>query len=168
MTTHTSSPQDWHEGRRLRAWTLKQQGWKQRDIAYALGVTESAVSQWVRRALTEGVESLRRVPHPGGPSKLRPYQQLALLEMLRMGAETFGFRGAVWTGPRVVALARHFLGISYHPGHMSRLLRRWGWSVQKPVRQAQQRDEEVIAQWPDQTWPQLKKKLWSKSEPSSV
>lgn len=88
--------------------------------------------------------------------------------MLRMGAETFGFRGAVWTGPRVVALARHFLGISYHPGHMSRLLRRWGWSVQKPVRQAQQRDQEVIAQWPDQTWPQLKKKLWSKSEPSSV
>ena len=104
MTTQTSSPQDWHEGRRLRAWTLKQQGWKQRDIAYALGVTESAVSQWVRRARTEGVESLRRVPHPGGPSKLRPYQQLALLEMLRMGAETFGFRGAVWTGPRVVAL----------------------------------------------------------------
>ncbi len=95
MTTHPSSPQDWHEVRRLRAWALKQQGWKQRDIAYALGVTESAVSQWVRRARIEGAESLRRVPHPGGPSKLRPYQQLALLEMLRMGAENFGFRGAV-------------------------------------------------------------------------
>ena len=65
--------------------------------------------------------------------------------MLSMGAEAFGFRGAMWTGPWVVALVRHFLGISYHPGHMSHLLRRWGWSVQKPVRQAQGRDEEVIA-----------------------
>ena len=168
MQTHTSSPQDWHEGRRFRAWTLKQQGWQQCDIAHALGVTESAVSQWIRRACTEGAEALRRVPRPGGPSKLRPYQRLALLEMLSMGAEAFGFRGAVWTGPRVVALVRHFLGISYHPGHMSRLLRRWGWSVQKPVRQAQQRDEEVIAQWPKQTWPHLKKKRQQKSAPWSA
>ena len=110
---------------------------------------------------TPGSHRRRRVAAPGsssgGPSKLRSYQQLALLEMLSMGAEVFGFRGAVWTGPRVVALVRHFLGISYHPGHMSRLLRRWGWSVQKPVRQAQQRDEAVIAQWPKQTWSQLKK-----------
>ena len=168
MQTAIFSSQDWQAGRRFRAWTLKQQGWKQRAIAQALGVTESAVSQWIRRGRTDGVESLRRVPHPGGPSKLRSYQQLALLEMLSMGAEVFGFRGAVWTGPRVVALVRHFLGISYHPGHMSRLLRRWGWSVQKPVRQAQQRDEAVIAQWPKQTRPQLKKKRQPKSVPSSV
>ncbi len=28
---------DWREGRRRRAWELKEQGWKQRDIAAALG-----------------------------------------------------------------------------------------------------------------------------------
>ena len=77
MQTAIFSSQDWQEGRRFRAWTLKQQGWKQRAIAQALGVTESAVSQWIRRGRTDGVESLRRVPHPGGPSKLRSYQQLA-------------------------------------------------------------------------------------------
>jgi predicted transcriptional regulator len=38
-------PHDWKEGRRLRAWELSQQGWKQREIAEALGVSKAAVSQ---------------------------------------------------------------------------------------------------------------------------
>ncbi|MDP8946651.1 MAG: helix-turn-helix domain-containing protein, partial [Actinomycetota bacterium] len=41
---------DRREGRRLRAWELKQEGWKQRDIARALGVSKGAVSQWMKRA----------------------------------------------------------------------------------------------------------------------
>jgi DNA-directed RNA polymerase specialized sigma24 family protein len=41
---------DWREGRRRRAWELHEQDWSQRDIAAALGVTEGAVSQWMRRA----------------------------------------------------------------------------------------------------------------------
>ncbi|MBI5760422.1 MAG: helix-turn-helix domain-containing protein, partial [Planctomycetales bacterium] len=47
--------EDWREVRRRRAWELKQQGWKQRDIAEALGVTEGAVSQWLSTARAEGV-----------------------------------------------------------------------------------------------------------------
>jgi len=54
-------PQDWKEGRRLRAWELWQQGWKQKDIATALGVSKGAVSQWLTRAKVEGREGL-----PGG------------------------------------------------------------------------------------------------------
>ena len=38
-------PTDWREGRRFRAWELAPQGWKQKDIAAALGVTQGAVSQ---------------------------------------------------------------------------------------------------------------------------
>jgi transcriptional regulator with XRE-family HTH domain len=41
---------DWREERRQRAWALKQQGWHQKDIAAALGVSTSAVSQWCTRA----------------------------------------------------------------------------------------------------------------------
>lgn len=36
---------DWREERRKRAWKLKEAGWKQNDIAAALGVSEGAVSQ---------------------------------------------------------------------------------------------------------------------------
>jgi len=34
-------PKDWREARRLRAWKLKQKGWKQKDIAEALGVVKA-------------------------------------------------------------------------------------------------------------------------------
>ncbi len=38
---------DWREGRRLRAWELKKEGWSQQRIADALGVSKGAVSQWM-------------------------------------------------------------------------------------------------------------------------
>ena len=39
------TPSGWREARRFRAFELKQDGWKQIDIAEALGVSEGAVSQ---------------------------------------------------------------------------------------------------------------------------
>jgi transcriptional regulator with XRE-family HTH domain len=59
MTSAAAVPQDWREGRRLRAWELKQQGWSQRLIAAALGVTPGAISQWMTRVREDGGASLR-------------------------------------------------------------------------------------------------------------
>ena len=97
MSKDTPLPKDWREGRRLRAWELYQQGWKQKDIAAALGVTEGAVSQWITKGKSLGAEALRHRPSPGAPPKLRPEQLAQLPRLLARGAEAFGFRGAVWT-----------------------------------------------------------------------
>ncbi|WP_220196755.1 helix-turn-helix domain-containing protein [Ktedonospora formicarum] len=40
----------------MRAWDLWQQGWKQKEIANALGVTKGAVSQWIKRGREEGAQ----------------------------------------------------------------------------------------------------------------
>jgi winged helix-turn-helix protein len=48
-------------------------------------------------------------------------------------------------------------GQSYHPAHVSRVVRDLGLSLQKPMRRANQRDEEAIRHWKEQRWPQLKK-----------
>jgi transposase len=45
---------DWREGRRLRAFELKQEGWSQQEIAVALGVSMGAVSLWMKRAREGG------------------------------------------------------------------------------------------------------------------
>src|SRR5215470_11048550 len=92
---------DWLEGRRRRAWELKQQGWKQQDIAVALGVTKGAVSQWMRRAREGGVEALRRHPPQGPTPKLTRAQLDHLPGLLAPGAEAYGYRGDVWTTKRV-------------------------------------------------------------------
>ncbi len=44
-----------------------------------------------------------------------------------------------------------------HPAHLSRLLRAIGWSPQKPMQRATQRNEAAIATWYTERWPALKK-----------
>ena len=52
---------------------------------------------------------------------------------------------------------RKEFGVSYHPAHVSRLLKALRQSLQKPKRRANQRDEEAIERWKEQRWPSLKK-----------
>jgi transposase len=155
--TLSSQASDWREGRRLRAFELKQRGWKQTQIADALGVTEGAVSQWMKRATDEGVEGLRHKPPPGATPRLSEDERARLPELLARGAEAHGFRGEVWTCERVAKVIRREFGVSYHPAHVSRLLKALRQSLQKPQRRANQRDEEAIEHWKEKKWPSLKK-----------
>jgi transposase len=149
---------NWREGRRLRAWELHEQGWRQSEIAAALGVTSGAVCQWMRRARDSGgPEALRRRKAPGGRPRLSAEQQSRILAWLREGGEAHGFRGDLWTRKRVAALIERKLGIRYHPGHVSKLLQSWRWSAQKPDKRARQRDEAVIEAWVTERWPAIKK-----------
>jgi|SRR5215207_7299239 len=148
---------DWREGRRLRAWELKKEGWSQQRIADALGVSKGAVSQWMKRAREGGVEALKRRPAPGASPRLSEEQRAQLPELLAQGAEAYGFRGDVWTCERVAEVIRKEFGVSYHPAHVSRLVRKLGLSLQKPRRRANQRDEEAIERWKEERWPSLKK-----------
>jgi len=141
----------------MRAWELYCAGWKQTRIAEALGVSEGAVSQWLTRAIRDGVPSLRRRIAPGPTPRLTDAQRAQLPALLEQGAEAHGFRGEVWTTRRVATVIARAFGVRYHPAHVSRLLRAIGWTVQKPIRRASQRDEAAIAAWQAERWPALKK-----------
>lgn len=166
-TTKHLLPTDWREGRRLRAWELHQQGWTQEHIAQAFGVTQGAVSQWLKRASLQGPPSLRAHPAPGAQPRLDPEQRAQLVALLLEGAEAFGFRGDVWTCPRVTQLIKDQFAVSYHPAHVSRILQQLGWTPQKPIIRATQRDEEAIAAWYSERWPTLKKSACARDESSS-
>jgi transposase len=154
----SKSATDWREGRRLRAFELKQLGWSQQRIAEALGVSKGAVSQWMKRARHGGgPHALRRQPAPGATPRLSEDQRAKVPELLAQGAQAYGFRGEVWTCERVATVIRKEFGVGYHPAHVSRVVRALGLSLQKPQRRAEQRDEEAIERWKEKTWPSLKK-----------
>jgi transposase len=148
---------DWKEWRRRRAWELSQQGWRQKEIAQALGVTQGAVSQWMKVGREQGEEGLRGKIAKGPTARLSQEQLERLPALLEQGAEAHGFRGEVWTTHRVAALLKKQFGVTYHPAHMSRLLKGINYSVQEPIERASQRDEAAIATWKEQRWPQVKK-----------
>lgn len=66
----SSREADWREGRRLRAWELHEQGWRQQEIATALAVTKRAVSQWMLRGRILGSRRRSRHGWSGGCSRL--------------------------------------------------------------------------------------------------
>src|SRR5919205_2999944 len=98
------SPRDWREERLLRAWALHQQGWMGKTIAAALGVSQGAVSQWLKRAREGGVEALYAQPPPGPTPRLTTEQLAQLPSLLARGAAALGFIGEVWTAKRVAAV----------------------------------------------------------------
>jgi transposase len=151
-------PQDWREGRRFRVLELHRQGWKQQKIAEAVGVSQGRVSQILQRAQAQGFAGLRKQPASGAPPKLSAEQRQQLLVLLQEGAEAFGFNGDLWTGERIAQLIKEQFGVTYHVHHIPKLLHACGWSAQKPIVRATQRDEANIQAWTEQRWPALKKK----------
>jgi transposase len=134
---------------------LKEQGWHQRDLAEALGVSEETVSRWLARARAGGAEALLARSSPGRPPKLSPDQKRLIPEFLWHGPEAYGFRGQVWTRARIAQVIQEEFGVRYHKAHVGRLLKELGWTPQVPIRRAIQRDEPAIQRWRAEVWPEL-------------
>jgi transposase len=117
-----------------------------------------SVSRWLARVRQRGPEALRAHPSPGHPPKLSAAQQRLIPEFLWHGAEAYGFRGEVWTCARIARVIEEELGVRYHKGHVSRLLKELGWTPQVPIKRALQRDEEAIERWRQDVWPELQRR----------
>jgi transposase len=63
-------------------------------------------------------------------------------------------------------IAQEF-GISYHAGHVWKILRQLNWSVQRPAGRALERDEAAIQRGKTERWPEIKKKSKPKVARSS-
>jgi putative transposase len=88
--------------------------------------------------------------------------------ILREGPEKAGFPSGLWTLERVSRVIRERFGVAYHAAHVWWILhRKLGWSCQRPVGRARERNEAAIRDWKANIWPALKKKPKTKAEPSS-
>ena len=160
----TAGSTQWYEARRYRALALRQKGWKQCDIADALGVTSGAVSQWLKTARVAGEAALaaQAQPRSGAPRRLSKQDLWLLPDVLSHGAEAYGFNGELWTCSRVGRMIEQEFGVTYDRTHVSRLLKQIGWSPQKPAVRASQRNEAAIRAWRTHTWSEVKKEhAWS-------
>jgi transposase len=143
----------------MRALELNQLGWTQRDIATTLGVTESAVSQWLAAARRGGPDALlSRLSHCGMTPRLSPEQMGLIPDFLWHGPEAYGFRGEVWTCARIAGVIAHEFGVRYSKSQVSRLLKQLKWTPQVPIVRAIQRDEDAIGRWRAEVWPELLKR----------
>lgn len=151
---------DWQTERRLQALRLYQKGWRQKDIAEALGVTKGAVSQWIKRAQSVPEESqadaLRVKRSTGRPPSLSAETCRKLADLVDQGAEAFDFVGSVWTVKRVQTVARRELSVRVGATTIKKFLHQAGYSVQKPEVGAVQKNEKAVSGFRG-GWTNLKK-----------
>jgi transposase len=145
------------ERRRLRAGRLFEKGATQAEVVRRLGVTRSSASRWYRAWQAGGLDALRTQRRAGRPAGLSAPQRRALERALLKGARAHGYDTDLWTLDRVGAVIEDMTGISYHRGHVWKILKAMGWSRQRPARRAVERDDAAIERWVKVRWPQVKK-----------
>jgi len=146
------------EKRRLKAFKLLEAGHAQAEVARRVGVHRQSVNRWVEAATKQGQAGLLKAGRAGRRPRLTAGQIDQIIAALLQGAEAHGYTTPLWTLPRVRALILQLTGLEYHPGHVWRLLRSFGWSSQRPTGRAVERDEQAIAKWKRYDWPRIKKK----------
>lgn len=146
------------EQRRLAAAKLLSQGLNNSEVSRRLKVSNQAVSQWAKRMRGRGVRALRQAGRAGRKPRLSATQKARLEQRLEQGPERLGYDTSLWTSERVARLIREEFAVDYHPGHVWKLLVALGWSCQRPVGRALERDEEAIRRWRKTTWRDIKKK----------
>ncbi len=137
------------------------------EIGRRLKVCNQTVSRWRKQYLAGGKSALQKAGRAGRKPLLNSDDQQRLVKLLKQGPEQLGYETPLWTCWRVAHLIQQEFGVSYHSGHVWKLLRQLNWSVQRPVGRALERDEDAIRQWKKQRWPALKKKPRKKGAPSS-
>ena len=148
------------EERRLQAARLLRAGQlSQAEIARQLGVSRAAVTHWKQRLHAAGLRGLRHRPHPGGQSHLTASQWQRLLRLLRRGAQRAGFDTERWTLRRIATVIERTFGVRYHFRSLGPALHARGWSPQRPIPRAKERDEALVEAWLKRDWPRIKRGL---------
>jgi len=155
------------ERRRMKAAELLRQGVSQSEVARRVGVHRQSVIRWARQLAQSGRTGLKKAGRAGRKPRLSAAQLKQIEQALKRGPQTLGYASGLWTAGRVRELIKHQCGVRYHEAHVWRILRRLGWSCQRPTGRALERDEKAIRYWKRVRWPQLKKKRSASGAPSS-
>src|SRR5437773_2117065 len=145
------------EQRRLLGARLLQQGVPQAEVARRVGVHRQSVSRWAQQLQRGGQRALKKAGRAGRRPRLRPEDLRRIERGLKRGPQALGYETSLWTSWRVAHLIEEECGVRYHASQAWRILRQLGWSCQRPVGRALERDEEKIRLWKQKRRPEIKK-----------
>jgi transposase len=148
----------------MRAANLLAQGLRQSEVARRVGAHRQSVSKWAAALEAKGRAGLKQAGRAGRKPRLSAEQINQIERGLKRGPQALGYETSLWTANRVAHLIEQECGVSYHPGHVWKILRQLGWSCQRPAGRALESDEKAIERWQKERWPELKKRPKSRPE----
>ena len=149
------------EARRI-AVALVKAGKTRIEAAGAVGVNRRFVGEWVQAEFTEGPQALegkKRGRRPGEQKALSPNSE-SLIRRLIMDKcpDQLKLPFALWTREAVGDLIAFETGVRLSLSVVGRYLRSWGFTAQRPVRRATERNETEVKGWLAHEYPAIAKR----------
>ncbi len=143
---------------RIQAIILSLEKYGPTDIARLLHVPRSCVHQWINAWNGHRMLGLLEGHRSGRRPKLTEESKQRLLDIVDSGPVAYGLQSGVWTSPIIAKVIEEEFEVNYHPGHVRRLLKNIGLSVQRPTTRLAAADPKKQNKWIRYTQPNLKKK----------
>ena len=143
---------------RLDAIRLLHQGYTRAEVASILQVAESSVYGWQSKFREGGLAALSTKIASGRKRLLTDKQLLQLYKWLRGSPHQLQFDFGLWTRKIVRDLIRREFGVDYSLQNVGKILKMLGFSPQRPVYQALERDEGQRRIWMEETFPAIKER----------
>jgi len=147
------------EAIRIKALQAVLAGKKQVEVATIFTVTRQALGKWVKAYREKGIKALKakRQGRPKGGSLL-PWQSAQIAKtVIDRTPEQLKFPFYLWTREAVSLLIEERFGTRLSVWTVGRYLKRWGFSPQKPLRRAIERDPVKVQNWLEQDYPEIRK-----------
>ena len=147
--------------RRRTVQAVIQEGLSKAEAARVFGVSRTSVHWWIDLYQESGEDGLtpKRPGRPKCGGRLKGWEAAAIVNIIKDHCpDQLKMPFALWTREAVRDLIHMRFGIRYSVGMVGRLLRRWGFTPQKPVRRAYERNDERIRNWLKRKYPALRRR----------
>jgi transposase len=140
---------------------VRVQGLNKAEAARVFGVSRTSVHAWVDLFDREGADGMtpRRAGRPNGGGQLKGWQAARIVNLIKDKCpDQLKLPFALWTREAVRELIEVKYKIRYSLAMIGKLLHRWGFTPQKPVIRAYQRNDEAIRRWLKYEYPALRRR----------
>jgi len=152
--------QEAQEEVRRQAIKLLKSGATQLETARLLEVSRSAVSGWWKRHKEGGISALkkrRRGRRMGSARKLSAEQEQEVQKLIcDKTPDQLKMKFALWSREAVRQLIKARYGVLHSLPSMSVVLRRWGFTPQRPLKRACEQRPAEVKQWLEQEYPKVR------------
>lgn len=136
---------------------VRQKNQSPEDVIKTFGLHRSNIYKWLEKYDANGFGALRSAKSKGPAPKLSLKQKERLANYLLKNPTQLRFEYALWTVPMIVELIAVKFDVLYSGVQVGRLLKKLGFSKQKPLERAYQQDPEKVAEWLKKSYPAIKK-----------
>ena len=148
------------EDLRCKAVAAVESGMSKVEAAHIFKVSRYSIHKWVKAKNRNGLWALRSRMRGRPPvSRLKGHQAATVVRIITDKCpEQVKLPFALWTREAVQMLIKRRYRLNLSIWTVGRYLNRWGFTPQKPIRKAYERNDEEVRRWLEETYPAIKKR----------